>query len=187
MLSAPLSWFIMLTLVISAGAAPRADNSLIQNATFETAGLTGWSCVNSNGNLEIALEHTSTTNNQHCVRLTIHQPDSANGLVYGSTNGFSIQADAWYDLKFRAKAAPRKNGRGFALTVSLESITGDRLSARTTLPEVTGEWSDHVVALRTHNATEAGRLVITVTEPGTVWLDDLQLNVRPTGDSNQNQ
>jgi hypothetical protein len=185
--SSPLTWLVILTLTLNAGAAPRADASLIQNATFETAGLTGWSGVNSNGSLEIALDSTNTTNNQHCVRLTVHQPDSANGLVYGSTNSFSIQADSWYDLKFRAKAAARENGRGFALTVSLESITGDRLCARTTLPEVTGEWSAHVVALRTHHAAATGRLVITLTEPGTVWLDDLQLTVRPTGDSNQTQ
>jgi hypothetical protein len=119
--------------------------------------------------------------------LAVRQLDSANGLVYGSTNGFSIQADAWYDLKFRAKAAARENGRGFALNISLENKTGDQLCARTTLPEVTGDWSDQVVALRTHHAAATGRLVITLTEPGTVWLDDLQLTVRPTGDSNQNQ
>jgi hypothetical protein len=182
-----LRWFIILTLTINAGAAPREDASLIQNATFETSGLTGWSCVNSNGNVEIAWESSSNTTNQHSVRLTVRQLDSANGLVYGSTNGFSIQADAWYDLKFRAKAAARENGRGFALNISLENKTGDQLCARTTLPEVTGDWSDQVVALRTHHAAATGRLVITLTEPGTVWLDDLQLTVRPTGDSNQNQ
>lgn len=185
--SSPLRWFVILTLTLRTGAAPCDGESLIQNATFETAGLTGWSCVNSNGSLEIARESTSTTTNQYCVRLTVHLPDSANGLVYGSTNGFPVQAEAWYDLTFRAKAATRENGRGFALNISLESKTGDQLCARTTLPEVAGEWSDQVVALRTHHGTDAGRLVLTLTEPGTVWLYDLRLTRRPTRDSSQNK
>lgn len=172
-------------LASNAGAAPREEAPLIHNATFETAGLTGWSCVHSNGNLEVTLESTGTTTNQYCVRLTVHRPDSATGLVYSGTNSFPVHANTWYDLTFRAKAATRENGRGFALNISLENKTADQLCARTTLPEVTGDWSDQVVALRPHHATAAGRLVITLTEPGTVWLDDLRLTMRPTRDSNQ--
>jgi hypothetical protein len=89
--------------------------------------------VDSNGRLEIARELASPTNNQFCVRLTVRQPDAANGLAYGNTHGFPIQTNAWYDLKFCAKAATHENGRDVPLTVSLQSNTGERLCAHTTL------------------------------------------------------
>jgi hypothetical protein len=89
-----------------------------------------------------------------------------------------VKAGQWYDLAFQARTEKRDNDRGYALTVSLESEDGRQVFARTTIPEVGGDWKSYTVALQARAPSPKARLVITMSEPGTIWLDDVSLSAR---------
>lgn len=105
------------------------------------------------------------------------------GVTSGGASNFGVESNEWYDLTFRARTEKRENDWGYGLTVSLESQDGKEVFARTTIPEVGGEWRDYTVALHSRLASPKAVLVITLSEPGAIWFDDVLLKQRQTGHS----
>lgn len=161
---------------------PKTAAELVENTDFEAKELQGWSLVAAGG-AKGQLERESVTRNgetnSQVARLTVMNPSERCGVSNRGGSGIRVVAGDWYDLAFRARTEKRENNRGYGLTVSLESADGERVFARTTLPEVGGDWKHYTVALHARVSEAKARLVITMFEPGTIWLDEVSLVERP--------
>jgi hypothetical protein len=113
------------------------------------------------------------------VRITVKQMGQRFGIVCAGMGGTKLQTGEWYDLSFNARTDTRKT---FALTVSLESQDGKKVSARTTLPEVGGTgWAHYTVALHVRQPVSKCRMVIALADTGTIWLNDISVVLRKPG------
>ena len=159
-----------------------AVNQLVENSDFELRELQGWSliAVGGKGELQREVAARNGETNSHSLRLAVMSPGERCGVSNRGGNGIRVIAGNWYDLTFQARAEKRENDRGYALTVSLESPDGQQVFARTTLPEVAGDWKGHTVALHCRVSNPEARITITMSEAGTVWLDDVSLVARAT-------
>lgn len=112
------------------------------------------------------------------MRLTVKQTGRRSGIVCAGMGNMKLEPGQWYDLSFDARTGTRKT---FALTVSLEGQNGKTVCARTTLPEVGGtNWMNCTVALHIRQPASKCRMVITLADTGTIWLDDLSVVLRKT-------
>ena len=135
------------------------------------------------GSLRLDSLTNSSSGNSNALLLTVTKVGDRCGVLF--VRSFETGANRWYDLNFRARTEKRENDRGYGLTVSLQSRDGKQLCARTTLPEVGGEWRDYTVALHSRFADPAATLSISISEPGTIWFDEITLTQRQTGREKQ--
>lgn len=163
------------------GYSDRATNRALLKVDFEAEPLTGWSLLaeaGATGQVQREFSPRGDNTNSHSLRLTVMNPGRRCGVCNEGQPGFSVPSGGWYDLAFAARSEQRENNRGYGLTVSLESEDGGQVLARTTIPEVGGDWKNYTVALHAYAAGSKARLVITLSEPGTIWLDDVSLTAR---------
>lgn len=112
------------------------------------------------------------------LRLTVKQTGERFGIVCPDMGKMKLETGQWYDLSFNARTDTPKT---FALTVSLESLNGKNVFARTTLPEVGGTgWGHFSVALHVRRPASKCRMVIALADTGTLWLNDLTVVRRKT-------
>ena len=105
------------------------------------------------------------------LRMTVKQTGKQCGIACADMGKIELAAGQWYDLSFNARTDPPKT---FALIVSLESLDGKKVLARTTLPEVGGDqWGHFSVALHVRQPATNCRMVIALADTGTLWLNDL--------------
>lgn len=109
--------------------------------------------------------------NTNAVQITVTNLGSRAGFFSPDIVTQPLQTGQWYDLNFAAQTE-RKT---YALTVSLESLDGQDVYARTTLPEIGGQHRSYTVALGVRKPAATCRLVITMAETGTISLDGLAL------------
>jgi len=169
---------------VAAGGTDGVPLELVQNSDFEADELNGWSLIlvgEAEGQLEREFAVGGRATNSHSLRLTVVNPGRRCGVSNQAVSGFQVQAGECYDLNFQARTDKRESNRGYALTVSLESPDGDQVFARTTLPEVGGDWNRCSVSLRAHDSGTKARLIITMSEPGRLWLDEISLVRRDPG------
>jgi hypothetical protein len=178
--------------VLSAAEAPITGEGeggspfgLLFSEDFNDGDPSGWRLVAEDGaEGKIALEPVNSEDELggYSLCLTVSKCSKRAGLAHDVSKGLTVIADAWYDLEFRARTKGRENNRGYGLTVSLESQDGSKVFARTTLPEVAGEWASYTLALDIRKSDSNAVLVITMSEPGTIWLDDVSLSRRMTSE-----
>lgn len=135
------------------------------------------------GSLKLDSITNSSTGNSNVLLLTVSKVGDQCGVLF--VRSTEVEVGQWYDLTFRARTEKRENDRGYGLTASLQSRDGKQLCARTTLPEVGGEWRDYTVALHSRIAHPTVTLSITMSEPGAIWFDEIELRQRQTGREKQ--
>ncbi len=147
--------------------------------------LSSWKVLAEGGaQIEIAQEAAAPPlldgQGTNALRITVQQTGERFGIVCADMGKAKLRTGDWYDFAFDARTDTRKT---FALTVSLESPDGKEVFARTTLPEVGGtRWAHYTVALHVRQPASKYRMVITLADTGTIWLDDLSVVLRkPTG------
>lgn len=107
------------------------------------------------------------------MRITVRQAGTQCGVVCADMGKMKLAAGDWYDFSFNARTDPPKTS---ALVVSLESLDGKKVLARTTLPEVGGDqWQRFSVALHVRQPATKCRMMITFADKGAIWLNDLSL------------
>ncbi len=157
-----------------------------KKAAWFTNDLPGWSPVKEgNADGEIALDSTNSLNekNPHSLRLTVKTPGDRCGVANEGFWGMNIQRDEWYDLTFFARSDRPAGQPGIGLTVSLESPDAKQVCVRATIPEIGrggGSWHRYTLPLHSISTVPNARMVITMDEPGTVWLDCVSLFPRKT-------
>jgi len=182
----PLSVLLLTSLLLTAAPGWAAEEiesagqqfNLILDGGFASASNGCWVASSSSAKVKIVTFATGTNSSRNCLQLEVGGIGCGNGVKYVPINGIAVGNNASYDLVFRARTERRDNDRGYGLTITLGSRDGKLVCGRTTLPEVGGEWSEYRVAVRTRAATADAVLTITMSEPGTIWFENVQLNRR---------
>ena len=134
-----------------------------------------WKALAEGGaNVELVPDGQDTNS----LRLTVKQAGRRFGIVCDDMGKSKLEIGQWYDLSFNARTDTRKT---FALTVSLESPDGEKVYARTTLPEVGGtNRMPYSVALHIRQPASKYRMAIALADTGTIWLYDIFIALRKT-------
>ena len=89
----------------------------------------------------------------------------------------NFQTGELYDLTFYART---EGDSKLDVTVSLESQSGDKVYAKATIAGVGGAWKKYSQSLKPDASDPKGRLVLTLSQPGTIWFDVVSLVPRKT-------
>ena len=154
---------------------------MVRTASALPSDPTSWKALVEGGaQIEIAQEVAAPPlldgQDTNALRITVQQTGERFGIVCADMGKTKLQTGEWYDFAFDARTDTRKT---FALTVSLESPDGKKVFARTTLPEVgRTSWAHYTVALHVRQPASKYRMVITLADTGTIWLNDLSVILR---------
>jgi hypothetical protein len=154
--------------------------NLLTNGTFEAAPTNdtptpGWSVVKEGStDGEITLDAGAPGDNGaagHGVKMAVTRTGDRLGVACGNV---AVRDGQWYDATFLAQTTG-PNPPHIGLVFSLESADGKRILARATIPEIGGPWKSYTLALQARGSDEHARLVISLIEPCTMWLDNIAL------------
>ncbi len=165
---------------------------LIQNRAFldSEKSPVHWSVVNDkNSAAAIALDSSNVFNDKltASLRLTVTQADKKNsaGVANDGYWGIPVQPKTTYRAMIIARADANFSG---PVTVSIVSDDGKKVFATEKFSGLTTVWKKFDVTLKTGRGTPTAqaRFVITLNQPGTIWLGLVSLfpptwNDQPTG------
>lgn len=122
----------------------------------------------------VQLDTTSPLNecNPHSLRLTVTNPGQRCGIANDGYWGMNFESGESYNLSFYART---ENDAKCDLTVYLESSSGDNVYAEAEIAGVGGPWKKYSRSLTVDGSDPHGRLVISLSKPGTIWLDVVSL------------
>lgn len=152
---------------------------------------TSWSIVTSSG-----AQGTMTLDNDHPVnntvlttslKLQITQVNKNQRVGVANTGywGIPVRPNTTYQTSFYAMASPDFTG---PLTVDIESNSGDKIYAQTSINSISTSWQHYTAKLTTGQLppSENNQFVISTNSTGTVWFNLVSLfpptwNNRPNG------
>lgn len=161
------------------------NRAFLDNATVPVH----WSLVESGGSrATMSLDPGEPLDKAIPTSLRLVVSEASKGHPAGISNGgywgIAVRPNTRYRASFYAKAAP-----GFAgsLTASIVGDGGGRVYASGDAGRVTQEWRHYTLVLETGDVptTSKARFVVSVDEPGTVWLSLVSL-FPPTWDNQPN-
>ena len=189
------------------------DNALVQTFTASSAGAGGIGLSTWNTQAEFRNIVVTGANSQVLYQSDFSAPDflagqisvdttkplnatnleslkftmiSATGTVGAASSGFwgiPLQAGATYDLSFHACGDA---GYAGPLTASLESADGGTVYAQSVFSGLSADWQKFAATLVPTASDTNARLVIRLSQPGTVWLDVVSLFPRATYNNRAN-
>jgi alpha-L-arabinofuranosidase len=154
---------------------------LIQNRIFKDNPNTPdhWSLVQDAGSAgAIALDTTQPINKAltTCLKMTVASVPSKGrvGVANDGYWGIPVMPKTRYQASFYAKSSDRFSG---PLTVDIENSDGSVVYAQATARQITTDWHQYTVTLKTGDVTpsETNRFVVSAHSPGTVWLNLVSL------------
>ena len=165
---------------------------LIQNRSFLDSATTPvhWSVVNDNDSAAtLALDPINTFNDKLTASLRLTVTKAAKNHPAGVANsgywGIPVRPKTTYRASIFAKAESNLSG---PVTISIVSDDGKKVYATENVSGLTADWKKFEVALKTGRVTPTAKahFVITLDQPGTVWLGLVSLfpptwNDQPNG------
>jgi alpha-L-arabinofuranosidase len=150
---------------------------MVQNRSFEDSDQPDhWTMVSDStakGEMSIDTSNPMGENNPRALRLKI---DSSYRGKVGVANkgywGMGLSKDAQYEL-----SAALRGDEGFSgpVLVSLESDDGQKVYARAEIEKITPQWKTYKLTLIPNATDPNARLVLSTTQPGTLWMDMVSL------------
>ena len=119
----------------------------------------------------------------HSLRLAMSSGAGSVGAADAGFWGMSLESGAAYNLNFFAKSSA---GNSSPVRARLESADGSRAYAQVSLGGLTGEWQHFTAPLVSSGTDTNARLVLSISSPGTVWLDVVSLFPQATYHSRTN-
>ncbi len=110
--------------------------------------------------------------NTWALRLTQSASGGTVGVANGGFWGMNFQTSRAYDLSLYARG---ESGFAGGLSVRLENAAGSQVLAQRTITGLTTNWQRFALSLTPASTDPAGRLVVALSQPGTVWLDMVSL------------
>jgi hypothetical protein len=156
--------------------------NLLTNGTFEAAPtnggpIPGWTVVKegaTEGEITLDAGAPGESTSGRGLKMAVTRTGDRLGAACGNV---AVRDGQWYDATFLAQTAG-PNPPHIGLVFSLESADGKRILARATIPEIGGPWKSYTLALQARGSDEHARLVISLIEPCTMWLDNVALASR---------
>jgi len=146
-----------------------------QTRKWFTGDLHAWSLVTAGeaeGSIHLDSDNPLNDRNPHSLRLTVTKLGDRCGVANSGFWGMNIQKGQWYDATFYART---EGNRHVGLVFSLEDAGGQKVCAHGTIREVGGAWNKYKLSLHALSSDPMCRLVISPTEPATIWLDIVSL------------
>ncbi len=112
------------------------------------------------------------TNLPNSLKLTMTSGTGNLGAGNSGFWGMSVQAGATYNLSFYAAASNNYSG---PIGARLESANGGTVYAQTAIGGLTTGWQKFSASLVASSSDNNARLVVSLSQPGTVWLDVVSL------------
>ena len=154
---------------------------LVRNRSFENStNADFWTLVTQGtdtGAISVDTGRPLNTNNPRSLKLTLTSGTGSLGAGNAGFWGLALQQGALYDLSLYASGASGFTG---PLRARLESADGTKLYAQTTFGGLTTNWQRYAASLASSATDTNARLVVSLAQPGTVWLDVVSLFPRST-------
>src|SRR5262245_11353248 len=158
---------------INFGGDGGLNAELVKNGAFEfSQSLMGWSQVkeaSADGDVRIAEDDPAFPASPHFLR--IHAADGQCGASNEGFRGIGVHAGENYEFSAHTRTPESSKT---SLRVALVSDNG-RTLADAELNDLGGKWSEHTAMLTPVETTGKARLVLTLTQSGTVDLDLVSL------------
>jgi alpha-L-arabinofuranosidase len=161
---------------------------MIQNRSFEDdrggdeavpAKMPGWTLIKRDGvaaTIAIDVSHPLGPNNPNSLRLDVGSaPAVCAGVANEGFKGIAVRKGSQYQFSMYARAG---NGLKGPVTVSIQDSFGTL--ATTAISGLGAEWKRFDAVLTAGNTTATAQLVIAVTSPGTLWIDQVSLFPKDT-------
>jgi len=149
---------------------------MVRNRSFYSSTSANYWTLQTTGSAAGTMTVDSTqplnTNIVNSLKLTLSSGTGSVGAANAGFWGMSFQAGATYYLNFYALASNNFTG---SITARLENSSGSTVYAQTSFSGLTGNWQ-HCAASLVSSATDTNaQLVLSISSPGTVWLDVVSL------------
>jgi alpha-L-arabinofuranosidase len=160
---------------------------MVSNRNFEAPGLTaGWPLImtgSATGTLSADSSMPLSASNLYSAKVAFSSGSGSVGLANSGYWGMRFQAGQTYNLGFYARCSSGFTG---AINASLQNANGSQTYAQGTITGLTTNWQYFSLALIPSSSDTAGRLVMVISQPGTVWLDVVSLFPQQTFDNRPN-
>lgn len=149
---------------------------LVRNRNFEDAATpVQWALVTNGtarGSWSLDTSLPLSASNTHSLKLTMTSGTGSLGAANNGYYGIPVTSGATYNLGFYARAAAGFSG---SVAVSLESTNGSTVYAQSSVGGLTTSWQ-HFARSLSPNATDSNaRLVLRISQAGSVYLDFVSL------------
>jgi len=149
---------------------------MVRNRSFyDSATADYWAFVtqgDARGTMNVDTANHLNSSIRNSLRLTL---SSGSGSVGAGNSGFwgmSLKAGETYNLGFFAKGNLSSSG---SITARLESADGSQVYAQAVLTGIASAWQHFTAPLVSSGTGTNARLVLAISNPGTVWLDMVSL------------
>jgi alpha-L-arabinofuranosidase len=149
---------------------------LVRNRSFSNSTSANfWTLVttgSATGQMSVDTSNPLNATNSAALKLTMLAGNGSVGAGNAGYWGLSIQSGSTYDLSFYASAMAGFTG---PLTVRLESANGSTLYAQASFNGLTASWQHFSASLTPTVSDTNARIVVSMAQAGTVWLDEVSL------------
>jgi hypothetical protein len=160
---------------------------MVRNRSFYTStNANYWTLVTqgtATGTMRVDTSRPLNTNIPNSLKLTMQSGTGSVGAGNSGFWGMSLQAGATYDLNFYAAGS---NGFTGPVSARLESSDGSSVYAQTSFSGLTTNWQRFTASLVSSGTDTNARIVLSISNAGTVWLDVASLFPRATFHSRPN-
>lgn len=154
---------------------------LVRNRTFgNSTSPDFWTLVTSgtaSGTMAVDTSQPLNANNPRSLFLSKASGSGGSGAANSGYWGIALQSGATYDLSFYARGS---NGFSGPVIVRLESADGSQVFAQASFSGITSGWQKFTAALVSSGTATDARIVLSLTNAASVWLDDVSLFPRAT-------
>ena len=149
---------------------------MVRNRSFEEPGNTNfWGLTTAGGGVGSMSADSSmplSASNLFSLRLTQTSVSGGVGVTNGGFWGINFQSGQTYNLNFYARCT---NGFSGVLAIRLQNSSGSQVYALAAVGGLTTNWQQFSISLTPNANNSNGRLSISISQAGTVWLDVVSL------------
>jgi alpha-L-arabinofuranosidase len=154
---------------------------MVRNRAFYTStNANFWSSVTTGtaaGSMSVDATQPLNTNIPNSLKLVMSSGTGSVGAANSGYWGMSVSTGATYDLNFYAMSASGFSG---PVVAQLQNSSGSAVYAQALFGGLTNGWQHFASALVSGGTDTNARLVLSLTNAGTVWLDVVSLFPRAT-------
>ena len=157
---------------------------MVRNRSFHTQAY--WTLVTQGsavGTMSVDASQPLNTNIPSSLKLTMQSGTGSVGAGNAGFWGMSLQAGATYYLNFYAMGS---NGFGGPVVAQLQNAGGSTVYAQASFTGLTAGWQKFAAPLVSSGTDTNARIVLSITNAGTVWLDVVSLFPAATFDNRTN-
>ena len=149
---------------------------MVRNRAFNnSANPDYWTLVTTGtatGTVAVDFSQPLNTNKPGSLKLTKLSGTGGVGAANSGYWGMSLQSGATYNLNFCAMASNHFAG---PVVVQLQNASGSTVYAQASFSGLTGNWQKFSASLVSSGTDTNARIVLSITNAGTVWLDEVSL------------